>query len=309
MHAHTHAGSPDGHSANAHAAPGRAASARRLAATLALVTTYLVAELAAGLWTGSLALLADAGHMLADAASLALALFAIWLAERPAPAARTFGYQRAEILAALANGVALVVVAVFIAVEAIGRIAAPPAVDALPALAVAAGGLLVNLAGLAVLHGAREASLNLRGAWLHVVSDALGSVAAIGATAAIWLADLRVADPLASLAIAALVARSAWRLLRETVDVLLETAPSHVDMDSLRRALESQRGVVSVHDLHVWTITSGLVSLSCHVHADPACDSHELLGRLTHELRDHFGIGHVTIQLEPEGFRAREQVC
>lgn len=309
MHAHTHAGSPAGHTANAHAAPGRAASARRLAATLALVATYLVAELAAGLWTGSLALLADAGHMLADAASLALALFAIWLAERPAPAARTFGYQRAEILAALANGVALVVVAVFIAVEAIGRIAAPPAVDALPALAVAAGGLLVNLAGLAVLHGAREASLNLRGAWLHVLSDALGSVAAIGATAAIWLADLRVADPLASLAIAALVTRSAWRLLRETVDVLLETAPSHVDMDALRRALESQRGVVSVHDLHVWTITSGLVSLSCHVHADPACDGHELLGRLTHELRDHFGIGHVTIQLEPEGFRAREQVC
>lgn len=309
MHAHTHPGSPHGHSANAHGAPGRASSRRRLAATLALVAAYLVAEVGAGLWTGSLALLADAGHMLADAASLALALFAIWLADRPAPAARTFGYQRAEILAALANGVALVVVAIFIALEAGARIAAPPAVDALPALAVAAGGLLVNLAGLALLHDAREASLNLRGAWLHVASDALGSLAAMVACAAIWLADLRIADPLASLAIAGLVARSAWRLLRETVDVLLETAPSHVDVDALRRAIGAQRGVVSVHDLHVWTITSGLVSLSCHVHAASDCDGHELLGRLTHELRDHFGIAHVTIQLEPEGFSDRERVC
>jgi cobalt-zinc-cadmium efflux system protein len=309
MHAHSHAGAPHGHSANAHGAPARASSRRRLAATLALVSIYLVAEAAAGLWTGSLVLFADAGHMLADAASLALALFAIWLAERPAPAAHTFGYQRAEILAALANGAGLIVVAIFIASEAVSRFSAPPAVNAGPALAVAAGGLAVNLAGLALLHGAREASLNLRGAWLHVASDALGSVAAIAASAAIWLADLRVADPLASLAIAALVARSAWLLLRETVDVLLEAAPSHVDMGALRGALEAQRGVVSVHDLHVWTITSGLVSLSCHVHAAPDCDGHELLGRLTHELRDHFGIAHVTIQLEPEGFSAGERVC
>jgi cobalt-zinc-cadmium efflux system protein len=304
MHVHAHSASPQ-----AHAAPERASSRRRLAATLALVTAYLAAEVVAGLWTGSLALLADAGHMLADAAALALALFAMWLSDRPAPAARTFGYRRAEILAALANAVALIVVAIFIAVEATSRFAAPPAVNAAPALAVAAGGLVVNLAGLAILHGARDASLNLRGAWLHVASDALGSVAAMAASAAIWLADFRLADPLASLAIAALVARSAWGLLRETVDVLLETAPGHLDVDALRRALEAQRGVVSVHELHVWTITSGMVSLSCHVHASPDCDGHELLGRLTQELRDHFGIGHVTIQLEPEGFRAREHVC
>ncbi len=305
MPAHAHAHAPH----RTHVGPARASSRRRLAATLALATTYLAAEVVAGLWTGSLALLADAGHMLADAASLALALFAMWLADRPAPAARTFGYQRAEILAALANAVALIVVAIFIAIEAATRFAAPPAVNAAPAFAVAAGGLAVNLAGLALLHGTRDASLNLRGAWLHVASDALGSVAAMGASAAIWFADFRLADPLASLAIAALVARSALGLLRETVDVLLETAPRHLDVAALRRAIEAERGVVAVHDLHVWTITSGLVSLSCHVHAAPECDGHELLGRLTHALHDHYGIGHVTIQLEPEGFRAREHVC
>ncbi len=303
MHAHTHPGSPHAHT------PARGSSSRRLGATLALVSTYLVAEVVAGLWTGSLALLADAGHMLADAAALALSLFAIWLAQRPAPAAHTFGYQRAEILAALANGVALAVVAVFIASEAIGRLGAPPAVAGLPALAVAAGGLAVNLAGLALLHDARNDGLNLRGAWLHVASDALGSVAAMIASAAIWLGDVRIADPLASLAIAALVARSAWQLVRATVDVLLEAAPAHVDVDALRRALSEQPGVVEVHDLHVWTITSGLVSLSCHVEASRDSDGPELLGRLTHELREHRGIQHVTIQLEPKGFRERESVC
>jgi len=309
MHAHAHPGSQNSHGAHARPAGSRASSRRRLGATLTLVVAYFAAEIAAGLWTGSLALLADAGHMLADAGSLALALFALWLTDRPAPAARTFGYQRAEILAALANGVALIVVAIFVALEALARFSAPPSVNAAPALAVAAGGLAVNLAGLALLHGARDASLNLRGAWLHVASDALGSVAAMAANAAIWLADLRVADPIASLAIAALVARSAWRLLRETVDVLLETAPSHVDVDALRRALEAEAGVASVHDLHVWTITSGRVSLSCHVEAEHDADGHELLGRLTHALRERFGIGHATIQLEPAGFSEREEVC
>ena len=206
-------------------------------------------------------------------------------------------------------GVALAVVAIFVALEALSRFTAPPAVNAAPALAVAAGGLAVNLAGLALLHGARDASLNLRAAWLHVASDALGSLAAIGANAAIWLADLRVADPLASLAIAGLVLRSSWSLLRETVDVLLEAAPRHVDVEALREAIARQPGVVSVHDLHVWTITSGLVSLSCHVEHAPDCAGHELLARLNHELAHHFGIAHLTIQLEPAGFRERERVC
>jgi cobalt-zinc-cadmium efflux system protein len=308
-HDHSHAaahGSVDRPAAHAR---GRDASRRRLAAALALAVAYLFAELVAGWWTGSLALLADAGHMLADAGSLGLSLFAIWLADRPAPAAHTFGYRRAEILAALANGLALIVVAIFVALEAAPRLSAPPPVNSAPALAVAAGGLAVNLASLALLHGAREASLNLRGAWLHVASDALGSVAAMVANAAIWLGDLRVADPVASLAIAALVLRSAWSLLRETVDVLLEAAPSHLDVDAVRNALSAERGVISVHDLHVWTITSGMISLSCHVEAAGDVDGHELLGRITHGLRERFAIQHATIQLEPAGFRDREEVC
>jgi len=304
-HDHTHGAG----SAREVRARGRADSRRRLTAALALVAVYLVAEAIAGYLTGSLALLADAGHMLADAGSLALALFAMWLAARPAPAAHTFGYQRAEILAALANGVALVVVAILIGIEAAQRFSAPPAVNGAAVLVVAAGGLAVNLAGMALLHGARDAGLNMRGAWLHVISDALGSVAAIASGAAIWLAQLRIADPLASLAIGVLVLRSAWALLRETVDVLLEAAPSHLDVDALRSALAAQPGVVSVHDLHVWTITSGLISLSCHVHGAADADAHELLGRLTHELRERFGIYHATIQLEPEGFSEREAVC
>jgi cobalt-zinc-cadmium efflux system protein len=308
MHVHSHADAGRNAAAPAHA-PSRADSRRRLGAALALVAVYLVAEVIAGFWTGSLALLADAGHMLADAGSLALALFALWLAERPAPAAHTFGYRRAEILAALANGVALGMVALLVATEAVQRFAAPPAVAGGPLLAVAAGGLAVNLAGLALLHGARDRGLNLRGAWLHVLSDALGSLGAMAAGAAIWLADLRIADPLASLAIAALVLRSAWMLLRETVDVLLEAAPAHLDVVRLRAALEAHAGVVSVHDLHVWTITSGMVSLSCHVHAAAEADAPELLGRLTGDLRERFAIQHATIQIEPAGFREREEVC
>lgn len=318
MHAHAPHDPAHRHGAHRHGArgpgahapaPSRARSRRRLAAALALVATYMLAEAAAGWWTGSLALLADAGHMLADAGALGLALFALWLAERPAPAAHTFGYRRAEILAALANGVTLIVVAILIAFEAIGRLGAPPPVAGATALAVATGGLAVNLAALALLHGARDAGLNLRGAWLHAASDALGSLGAMAAGAAIWLADLRIADPLASLAIAALVLRAAWALLRETVDVLLEAAPPHLDVETLRSALEAEPGVASVHDLHVWTITSGMVSLSCHVEGAQGADSHELLGRLTHTLRERFAIQHATIQLEPEGFREREEVC
>ncbi len=290
-------------------APARAGSRRRLGWALALVSSYLFAELIAGWWTGSLALLADAGHMLADAGSLALSLFALWLAERPASAALTFGYRRAEILAALANGALLVVVSVLISIEAVQRFAAPPAVLGAPMLAVAVGGLGVNMAGLALLHRDREANLNLRGAWLHLLSDALGSVGAMAAGAAIVLFDFRLADPLASIAIALLVLRSAWALLRETVDVLLEAAPAHVDVNELRGALQAESGVVAVHDLHVWTITSGLVSLSCHVHAAAEIDNHALLDRLQALLARRFAIQHVTNQLEPEGFRAREEVC
>lgn len=303
--AHAHApprGHPDHASARAH-------DKRRLAATLALSAAYLVAELVGGVLTGSLALLADAGHMLADVGALALALFAFWLAERPASAARTFGWRRFEILAALANGLVLALVAAGVLFEAFHRVRQPPAVNGLAAFAVASGGLLVNTIGLFLLRHGRARSLNLRGAWLHLVGDALGSVAAMASGLAIWAADWRVADPLASAAIALLVLRSAWALLRETVDVLLEAAPAHLDVDELRAALLAEPGVASLHDLHVWTITSGMVSLSCHVHCAADAEGHAVLVRLQALLRQRFGIHHATLQIEPAGFEELAEVC
>lgn len=299
----------------AHAGPGdrprlaRREQRRRLGFALALAVAYLGAEVAGGLWTGSLALLADAGHLLSDVGSLALGMAAIWLAERPSPAARTFGYQRMEILAALVNGVALGVVSVLICVEAVERLHAPPPVAGLPMMAIAAGGLAVNLAGMAVLQAGRRESLNLRAAWLHLMGDALGSVGAMLAGAAIWLFGLRLADPIASFAIAALILVSAWALLRETVDVLLEAAPPHLDVEEIGRALAEIAGVVSVHDLHVWTITSGMVSLSCHIQCGEEASNHTVLQELQAMLRHRFGIDHATIQVEPENFEESVQVC
>jgi cobalt-zinc-cadmium efflux system protein len=303
-HAHSHA-----HGAAHARAEGRQHDKRRLRIVLVLSAGYLVAELIGGLVTGSLALLADAGHMLADVGALALALFAFWLAERPAGAARTFGWRRFEILAALANGLVLALVAAGVLLEAVDRLRAPQPVDGLLAFAVASGGLLVNAVGLLLLRQGRERSLNLRGAWLHLLGDALGSVAAMASGLAIWAFDWRAADPLASAAIALLVLRSAWSLLRETVDVLLEAAPAHLDVDELRAALTEAPGVASLHDLHVWTITSGMVSLSCHVHCLPGADGHEVLVRLQALLRERFDIDHATLQIEPAGFEEAAEVC
>ena len=255
MHSHAH----DDH------AQGRADHRRRLSVTLALVATYLIAEVVGGLWAGSLALLADAGHMFSDMGALALSLFAIWLAQRPSSVERTFGYHRVEILAALANGVALVAVALLILREAVERLSAPREVLGAPMLIVAVGGLFINLAGLWMLHGGKDSSLNVRGAWLHVLSDTLGSVGVIAAAFLVWAFGWTRADPIASIAIALLVIFASWNLIRETVGVLMESAPGHIDVEEVRRALCETRGVLSIHDLHVWTITSGFVSLSCHI--------------------------------------------
>ena len=297
-HRHGPAGHRHGPGGHAHGA-GRAASARRLELALGLVVLYTAAEVAGGLLTNSLALLADAGHMVSDAASLALALFALRVAARPATAQRTYGYHRLEILAALANGAALVAISVFLVVEAVGRLADPPEVAAAGMMAVAAGGLLVNLAGLALLHGGRGESLNLRGAWLHVATDALGSVQVLLAGAAIWAFGWRWADPAATLAIAVLVVWSAWALLREAVGVLMEWAPRHIDVADVRSSLRRVPGVLDVHDLHVWTITSGLEAMSAHVVAGerPATS---LLADIRATLHHRFGIDHVTIQVEGE---------
>ncbi len=289
-HDHDHAG--DGHR---HAHDG---TARRLSVTLVLVLVYMAAEVVGGLLANSLALLADAGHMLSDAASLALAVAAMWVARRPRTAAHTYGFHRAETLAALANGVTLVVIAVFIVREAWFRFQAPPEVRGLLMVGIAAGGLLVNLVGMWVLHGERNASLNVRGAWLHVLADTLGSVQAILAGLLIWAFDWRWVDPLASMLIALLVVWSSWALLKGSVSVLLEGAPAHLDTRDIQQALEATDGVREVHDLHVWTITSGFVALSVHLVTTVEAPA-ELLWRVRAMLRERFDIEHSTIQLEP----------
>jgi cobalt-zinc-cadmium efflux system protein len=298
-HSHAH----DDHSRS------RADDRRRLAVTLALVAAYLVAEVVGGLWTGSLALLADAGHMFSDVAALSLSLFAIWLAQRPTSVERTFGFHRVEILAALANGVALVAVALLILSEAFERLSTPRDVLGAPMLVVAVGGLLVNLAGLWMLHGGKDANLNVRGAWLHVLSDTLGSIGVITAAFVVWVFGWRQADPIASIGIALLVIFASWQLLRETVGVLMEAAPAHIDVEEVRHALCEPPGVLSIHDLHVWTITSGFVSLSCHVESSHQVPDHELLAALQELLRERFAIDHVTIQIEPSGFEGKARVC
>lgn len=272
---------------------------------LVLSATYLIAEVVGGYLANSLALLADAGHMLSDVASLVLALIAMRVAQRPPTVRRTFGYQRAEILAALANGAALLAASVWIVVEAWQRMRAPAEVAGAPMLLIATGGLLVNLASMAILHSGRNGGLNERGVWLHVATDALGSVGAMIAGVAVWKFQAMWADPVISVVIAVLVAVSSWRLLRETVDVLMESAPAHVDVGAVRAAMGAVRGVLRVHDLHVWSISSGTVALAGHVQvADTlsADDQATLLGELCGTLKDRFGIEHSTIQVERDGF-------
>lgn len=287
---------------HAHPAARGARGQRALLLALCLAGAYMLAEIAGGLWTGSLALLADAGHMASDVAALGLGLFALWVARRPATPQRTYGYYRAEILAALAQGAALVAVAGGVAFEAVQRLGAPREVRGAPMLAIAAGGLVVNLVALAILGRDRHESLNLRGAWLHVLSDALGSVSAMLAGALVWGLGWTWADPAASLAIAILVVVSAWNLLGEAVGVLLEGTPEHIDLDAVRDALVRVPDVLAVHDLHVWTIASGMVALSCHAVVKDSADGGRVLGALGEALADGFAIHHTTIQLEPEGF-------
>lgn len=277
-----------------------AGNRRRLALTLVLAASYMLAEAVGGWLTGSLALLADAGHMLSDAAALGLSLFAIWIAQRPPNPRRTWGYHRTEILAALANGAALVAISVWVVIEAVERFRNPPEVDAPLMMAIAVGGLVVNLTGLAILSGGRNESLNVRGAWLHVLTDALGSVQAIAAGVLIWAWGWNWADPVASVLIALLVVWSAWNLLKETVGVLMEGTPAHIDLDEVRNTLARLPGVCGVHDLHVWTITSGMEALSAHLVVVEETSTTVLLRQVQASLHDRFGIHHATVQIEPE---------
>lgn len=285
---------------HAHDRPQSSVS-RRLGWTLALVLLYAAAEVVGGIYAGSLALVADAGHMLSDAAALGLSLFAIAFARRPPTARQTYGFHRAEILAALVNGATLVAIAIFIGVEAVERLRAPTPVAGPLMLGVAVGGLVVNIVGLVVLHGDRDHSLNLRGAWLHVLTDALGSVQAIGAAALIWAFGWNWVDPVASIAIALLVVHSSWTLLRHAVAVLMESAPGDLDVDAVRSALLGVEGVTGVHDLHVWSITTGFVALSAHLVVREATDGPDVLTRATAMVGERFAITHVTLQIDVGG--------
>jgi len=296
---HGHAGGPG----------GGAAQQRPVRYALAPAATYMVAEAIGGWWTGSLALPADAGHMLSDVFALAMSAVAMRIAQRPPTPSRTYGFYRTEILAALGHGVLLVCVSLFIFYEAWGRIGRAPEILGGPMLAIAAGGLAVNIAGLVILSGGRSESLNVRGAWLHVLSDALGSVGAIAAGAAVWLFGWHGADTLASVAIGLLVIYSSWSLLRETLDILMEAAPAHIDVPEIHRAISDVPDVQGVHDLHVWTITSGMVALSGHVVAVDGAAHDRLLQVVCDRLHAQFGIDHTTIQIETTDFDERGAVC
>ena len=279
----------------------RTESRRALATVLALTTTFTVVEVVGGLLTGSLALLADAGHMLSDNLSHGLALLAAWLAVRPATPEKSFGYKRAEILAALANGVTLVAISIWIFVEAYSRLKEPPEILGGPVLAVATLGLLVNAAGAVILSRSAGENLNTQGALRHVIADALGSVGVMVAAAVIVLTGWRYADPLVSVAIGVLILVSSWSLLRDSTNILLEATPRGMDAEEVGRRMAAADGVEEVHDLHIWTITSGFPALSAHVLVSQSEDCHARRRDLEDLLAREYGISHTTLQVDHVG--------
>lgn len=269
-----------------------------LKTALIITATFLVGEFVGALYTNSLALLADSGHMLTDVAALSLSYFAMRFASRRATPRMTYGFYRVEILAALLNGVFLILVALYIFYEAFERFKDPPSVKADWMLVVAIFGLLANLASAWILFGKHHESLNVRGAFFHVLTDAIGSVGAILASIAILASGWAIADPLISVVVAFLILWSSWILIRDAVDILLEGTPSHINIVSLREQLGGVDGVGSVHDLHVWTLTSGVLAMSCHVVANGDSNRTELLTRVNGVARERFHIDHTTIQIE-----------
>ncbi|MBI9113655.1 cation diffusion facilitator family transporter [Sanguibacter suaedae] len=299
-----------GHSHSHGTATG--AHRRRLVVVLVITMSVVGAQVVGGIVSGSLALLADAAHMLTDATGVAIALVASGLAARPPTSARTYGLQRAEILAALANALLLGGLAVWVVVEAVQRWADPPEVATGPMLVVAVLGGLANLVCLLILRGGQSESLNVRGAYLEVLGDLVGSVAVIVAGVVIATTGYARADVLASLAIGVFIVPRAWSLLRDVVDVLLEATPRGLDLDAVREHVREVPGVVDVHDLHAWTITSGVTALSAHVVVDDDCitqgRSGAVLDSLEECLAGHFATEHCTFQLEPVSHRPHEGV-
>ena len=271
-----------------------------------LTVVVLVAEAIGGWISNSLALLADAGHVLTDAGALALSLFVAWFSRQPVTAEKTYGYLRWEILAALINGATLLLISVWIVIEAIGRLHAPEPVGGTLMLTVAVVGLLVNALCAWMLHPVNDGSLNVRGAYLHILGDLLASVGTIAAAVVIRFTGWLAADPIASLITTALIVRGAWTLVREAVDVLLESTPSHIELAEVRAALENIPGVESVHDLHVWTVTSGVVALSAHAIVREVERQQEVLERAC-DLMGQMGIHHITVQIERREMFERER--
>ncbi|HEY2373395.1 MAG TPA: cation diffusion facilitator family transporter [Gaiellaceae bacterium] len=285
MHSHSHSHS-------------RADDRRLLGIALALLVSLMAGEIVAGLLAGSLALLADAGHLLTDAAALAGALVASRLASRPARGAWTFGFGRAEILAAQANGITLLLVGIWIVYGAIGRLVSPPVVHGGVVLVVALAGVAVNLAATLVLARADRESLNVRGAFLHVATDLAAFAGTAVAGAIILVTGWYRVDAIAGLLVAVLMLRSSWTLLRESGRIFLEASPPGIDPAAVARALADEPDVVEVHDLHVWTVTSGFPALAVHVLVSPDADCHAVRRRLQHVLEERFHLHHVTLQVD-----------
>lgn len=305
-HSHGHDKSHSHHAGSKHS--GQAAR-RSLIGVLILSSGYMIAEIFGGLWSGSLALLADAGHMAIDVAAIALSLFAAWISQRPATSGKTYGYYRAEILAALINGATLVAVSIWICYEAWDRFHATHIIKGELMTVIAAGGLVVNLLGLALVHKHGQHNLNTRGVWLHLITDTLGSVSAIVAGFFVWKLGWTLADPIISVVIALFILYGSWTLLRECVDVLLEAVPKGINVLEIKSSIESVSGVEEAHDLHVWTMTSGVPLLSVHVKLKDSIDSSEILSKLTQLLSESFHIDHVTIQIEPKNYVAPVECC
>jgi len=294
-HHHPHAYHQHHHDADSAAAADR--STRALRGALILTLLLLVAEGIGGWLSNSLALLADAGHVLTDAGALALSLFVAWFSRQPVTAEKTYGYLRWEILAALINGATLLGISVWIVLEAIARLHAPQPVGGALMLGVSVAGLIANAVAARMLHPSNKGSMNVRGAYLHVLGDLLASGGTIVAALVIRFTGWLQADPIASLLTTALIVRGSWTLVREAVDVLLESTPSHIALSDVRSALEAISGVESVHDLHVWSVTSDVVALSAHAIVRDATQQQDVLECACVMLRK-MGIHHVTVQIE-----------
>ena len=298
--AHDHDAAHDEHEGHDHAHDLRGASRRNLVIALALISSYMIAEVVGGILSGSLALLADAGHMLTDAASIGMALVAMWIADRAASAERTFGYHRTEVLAALANIIALWLIVAWIFFEAYHRFKHGSEIDGLPVLLVGIAGLGVNVVAAWVLHRSSEHSVNVEGAFQHVLADLMGSIGVVISAILILVFGWYLADPIISVVIALLIMWGTRRLIVRVLNVLLEGVPENVDVYKLCSDIEDMEGVTLIHDVHVWTITTGNDAFTAHVLIDPSYqgDMTELLNRIQDLVHRNFGIGHATIQLE-----------